>query len=118
MVIVSEIADLAVEADRVKDETPPDEKSDGEKDALINVSKPASKKKGLPVWPDVDFEKANESDDKEESKKVSKEPADFMNGHPRLTRSPSGSIKFKSRLEKWNEPTTHDKVNQIDHGTH
>ena len=102
MVIVSEIADLAAEVDILNDEVPPDEKSDGENDALINLPKPGSNKKGLSVWSNVDFEKTHESFEEEEDKKALREP--------HLRRSPSGNIQFKSRLEKWNEPTTHDKV--------
>ena len=116
MVIVSEIADLAAEANKLKDEIPTDEKNNVKKDVVFNVPKPGSNKKGLPVWSKVDFEKAHGSDDEEEDSTASKESPEIKitkSSNPRLSRSPSGSVRFKSRLEKWNEPTTHDKVNQI-----
>jgi hypothetical protein len=125
MVLVSEIADLAVEAAKLNEEEEmhPEKKSSTAKELAANMPR-TMPTKGL--WSSVKFDKNTASDgsegedeEEEEANQVPEEPpkkgfekSSQKSDRPHLSRSPSGSILFKSRLDKWDEPQSKlDKVN-------
>jgi len=145
MVLVSEIADLAVEAAKLSEEEEfckPEGRSASGKDLVNSTRKPRTTmmpQKGL--WSSVRFdhqhketddemseeeeeEEENQEDqpEQEEEKKGAEEtpergwePSNQQSDRPHLSRSPSGSILFKNKLEKWDEPQGKlDKVNMTD----
>lgn len=120
MVLVSEVANLAEAAENLQD---------GE-----DLQSPPKTKSAKGLWSDVNFEglpsgdsedEDDESDEEgeegeEEEKKDSDERQTGQeSGRPRLPRSvSSGSVLFKNRLEKWDEPKSKldkdKKVNTLD----
>jgi hypothetical protein len=117
MVLVSEVADLAVEAGKLSEEIQPDEDpSNNGKDLLANV--PKNKPKAA-LWSSIDFatkkspNDASESEDEEDVQPTPTPKRISSGSRPQLHRSPSGSFLFKSRLDKWVEPKTKkDKVSR------
>ena len=136
MVLVSELADLAVEAGNLKEEEQ-EKKITSSKTLVASTTARPKMQKGL--WTSVKFDKKNESmdgsggeteeeeeDDEEEEQidetssgpcasggplDVNPNRMDKQGDRPCLRRSSSGSIIFKRRLEKWDEPQT--KVDKV-----
>jgi hypothetical protein len=107
MVLVSEIADVAVEAENLSIESLQGEDINSGKGLHLTVHKSAPK---AAMWSSVSYEKIED-----EETDVPATPKQTTNqtekGRPILRRSASGSFLFKTRLDKWIEPKTKkDKV--------
>ena len=123
MVIVSEIADLAVESENLDEEGEFDEIG-STVDRRLQMQKSMEKR----LWTSVKYldrassEDSNglekrEEEEEEEEKKSSEndnEEQEPTGKCPHLVRSQSGSVFLKKQLENWDEPQSKlDKVNTI-----